>query len=314
MDVNTMDSDRPWDVVVVGGGAAGLSAALVLGRARRRTLVVDAGAPSNAPAHGIGGLLGHDGRPPAELYARGRDELAGYGVEVRRGEVVDGARAAGGGFVLELADGARESAEHVVLATGMDYRHPTLPGVAERWGRSVFHCPFCHGWEVRERPLGVLDRGDAGVHRALLLRVWSDDVALFTDGPAELDAAGARQLDEAGVVVDERPVAALRGPGDALEAVVFADGDERACAGLLVGVTLHQRSDLAARLGAVAADATPMAADALAVDAFLQSDVPGLLAAGDLTGSMPSVANAIAAGAMAAASIVRVIASPALAV
>ena len=155
--------ETTWDCIVVGAGAAGLSAALVLGRARQRTLVIDAGGQSNRDAHGIGGLLGNDGRPPAEFYAAGRDELAAYPtVRLRSGEVLGGARR-GAGFVLELADGSREVARRVLLATGMDYRFPALPGIVERWGRSVFHCPFCHGWEVRDQPLGVLDRGATGV-------------------------------------------------------------------------------------------------------------------------------------------------------
>jgi thioredoxin reductase len=294
----------PWDCIVVGGGAAGLSAALVLGRARRRTLVIDAGRPSNAVAHGIGGLLGHDRRPPTELYADGRAELAHYpAVEVRTGEVVAGARTEAG-FVLDLADGRRESSRRVILATGMDYRHAAVPGIAERWGRSVFHCPFCHGWEVQGRPLGVLDRGDTGVHRALLLRAWTDDVTLLTDGPSGLDDVAVERLRAGGVTIDERRVAGLRGPGDDLDAVVFADGSERRCGGLLVAVTLHQRSDLAARLGAVSAPPGMVAADAVDVDAMLQTGVPGLAAAGDLSSQMPSVANAIAAGSKAAAGIV----------
>ena len=133
--------DTTWDCIVVGGGAAGLSAALVLGRARQRTLVIDAGGQSNRDADGIGGLLGHDGRSPADFYAAGRDELAAYPtVQLRSGEVVSGERL-DEGFALELADGDRVAARRVLLATGMDYRHPALRGIAERWGRSVFHCP-----------------------------------------------------------------------------------------------------------------------------------------------------------------------------
>jgi thioredoxin reductase len=297
--------DTTWDCIVVGGGAAGLSAALVLGRARRRTLVVDLAGQSNLAAHGIGGLLGQEGRPPAELYADGHAELAALpSVEVRRGEVVDGARE-GARFVLDLADGAREASRRVLLATGMEYRPPALPGVAERWGGSVFHCPFCHGWEVRGRPLGVLDRGATGVERALLLRMWSGDVTLLADGPADLDEEQAARLRAASVVVDERRVTGLRGPGDALSAVVFEGGAERPLEGLMVEARLHQRSDLAARLGAKAAEPNPMAADAVAVDAGFATNVPGLLAAGDLTGVMPSVANAVSAGSNAAAWIVR---------
>ena len=274
-----------FDCIVVGGGAAGLSAALVLGRARRRTLLVDAGAPSNRVAHGIGGQLGYDGRPPAELYAAGAAELAAYpSVERRAGTVVGGARR-GDEVELELDDGTRETARRVVLATGMDYRLPDVPGAAERWGRSVFHCPFCHGWEVRDRPLGVLQRGAQGAERAVLLRVWSDDVTLYTDGPAELDDDAAERLRAAGVEVEERGIAELRGPGDELSAVVFADGGERRCEGLLVPADLAPRSDLAEQLEVV--EGGPV------------------LLAGDASGAMPSVPNAIAAGAMAAAMVVH---------
>lgn len=299
-----LDMEPTWDCIVVGAGAAGLSAALVLGRARRRTLVVDAGAQSNRMAHGIGGLLGHDGREPAGFYAAGRDELAPYpAVELRTGEVVHGERA-DAAFVLELADGTRETARRVLLATGMDYRHPSVPGIAERWGRSVFHCPFCHGWEVRDRPLGVLDHGASGVHRALLLRMWSDDVTVFADGPAELEDDETQHLRAAGIAVDERRVAELRGPDATLTAVAFADGSERACGGLLVPVTLHQRSALAGQLGTTAA-AGPLAADSVEIDAKHNTSVPGLFAAGDLSVAMPSMVNAVAAGSNAAAMIVQ---------
>lgn len=171
-----------WDCVV-GGGAAGLSAALVLGRARRRTLVVDDGKQSNRAASGIGGLLGHDGRPPAELYEMGRRELAAYpSVEVRD-DVVAGGTRSGDGFVLELGNGVAERTRRVLLATGMQYRPPDIPGIADLTGRSVFHCPFCHGWEMRDRPLAVLARGERAVHSALLLRNWTDDIVLLTTGP-----------------------------------------------------------------------------------------------------------------------------------
>jgi thioredoxin reductase len=299
-DVNTT-----WDCVVVGAGAAGLSAALVLGRARQRTLVIDAEGQSNRDADGIGGLLGHDGRPPAEFYAAGRDELAAYStVRLRSGEVLAGKRD-DSGFVLELADGSRERARRVLLATGMDYRFPSLPGIAERWGRSVFHCPFCHGWEVRDQPLGVLDRGAAGAQRALLLRVWSDDVTLLADGPAELEADDLERLRAARVAVDERGVVGLRGPDSNLTAIAFADGDERPCRGLLVPVTLHQRSGLAEQLGAAPTDPGPIVVDPVEVDSAFHTSVPALSAAGDVTAQMPSVANAVAAGSTAAAMIVH---------
>ena len=293
-----------WDCIVVGGGAAGLSAALVLGRARKRTLVVDAGGQSNLTAHGIGGLLGHNGLPPAELYAAGRRELAEFpNVEVRTGQVVR-AKPEGDDLVLELADGSVEGTRRVLLATGMDYRYPDVPGIEERWGGSVFHCPFCHGWEVRDRKIGVLDPSDSPAEKALLIRGWSDDVTLYTHGPAEIEPADAERLADAGIDVDERPVTGLRGSGDGLDAVTFEDGEERACAALLVAVTLHQRSPLPEQLGVELADPTKLTADSIDVGTTHATSVDGVFAAGDNTSQMPSVASAIAAGSMAAAGIV----------
>jgi thioredoxin reductase len=216
---------EPWDCIVIGGGAAGLSAALVLGRARKRTLLIDAGAQSNLPAHGIGGLLGHDGRAPAALYALGRGELAVYPSVT----VLDGrarlAAATAAGFCITLESGDRSFGRRIVLATGMDYRAPAIGGLAERWGRSAFHCPFCHGWEVRDGRLAVLDADpQTAVHRALLLSNWSDDVVLLTNGRASLGADDRAVLAAAAIEIDEREVAALCGPGDSLTSVSFADG------------------------------------------------------------------------------------------
>jgi len=303
---NARPMDTTWDCIVVGGGAAGLSAALVLGRARRSTLLIDAGEPSNRHAHGIGGLLGHDGRPPAELYAGGREELAAYpSVEVRAGTVVGGERV-DGGFVLVLAGEGHERARRVLLATGMEYRPPELPGVAELWGRAVFHCPFCHGWEVRDRPLAVLDGGDSGVHRALLLRNWSEDVVLLTNGAAgDIDVADRDRLAGAGIAVDERPVERLVGHDGELDAVVFADGERLERSGLLVPAPLHQRSDLAEQLGAAAGEPSPVVIDPVGIDAKYGTSAPGVFAAGDLSTQMPQVAGAIAAGSMAAATVVQ---------
>jgi thioredoxin reductase len=294
-----------WECVVAGGGAAGLSATQVLGRARRRTLLVDAGRQSNLPAHGIGGLLGHDGRPPGDLYEAGHRELAAYpSVEVRSGEVV-GATRVGDGFELEMSDGRRERTRRVVLVTGMEYRPPALPGLAELWGRSVFHCPFCHGWEMRDRPLAALARGERAVHSALLLLGWTGDVVLLTDGPGWLDIDDWARLAVAGVRIDERPVAELLSRDAELTAVVFADGDRLPRAGMLTATTLHQRSRLAEQLGAAFADPTPMGDTAVRVDSLCRTTAPGVFAAGDISAQMPQVASAIATGSLAAASVVQ---------
>jgi thioredoxin reductase len=292
-----------WDCVVVGGGAAGLSAGLVLARARRRTLLLDVGGQSNRVAEGIGGLLGNDRRPPAEFYAAGREEIAAYDdVEIRDAEVVDGERL-DASFALSLADGETVRTRRVLLATGMDYRYPQIPGASERWGNSVFHCPFCHGWEVRGQDLAVLGSDEMAVHRALLLTSWSGSVTLLSDG-GEVAGEAAERLAEAGVGIDDREVASLEGPGSSLSSVIFKDGSERALGGLLVGVTLHRRSDLPDRLGANRAPASPITADAIEVDATMNAGAPGLYAAGDLLPAPPSVPAAIASGQFAAAQVV----------
>lgn len=262
-----------WDCIVVGGGAAGLSAALVLGRARRRTLIIDKGEPSNRFAHGIGGLLGQDGRAPQDFYAQGREELKKYpSVTYRQGEVVDGAP----GYRLTLEDGSTETATTVILATGMDYRYPDFPGAKERWGDTAFHCPFCHGWEVRDQPLVVLDPSEHGELRVAMLKGWSDDVTLITETPRELR------------------------DGE----LVLHDGTTVPCGGLMMAVRLHQRSDLAAKLGAQAGEPNHIAEDALTIEQSATS-APGVFAAGDIAAPMPSVANAVAAGSNAAAAAVH---------
>lgn len=297
--------DTTWDCVIVGGGAAGLSAGLVLGRARRGTLLVDAGTQSNLPAHGIGGLLGHDGRAPAELYAMGREEISAYpSVEVRDGEVTAAERI-DDGFVVQLGDGRRERARRILLAGGMDYRPPDVPGLAELWGRSVFHCPFCHGWEMRDQPLGVLANGERAVHSALLLNGWSDDIVVLTDGPSDLDDADQARLSAAGIGVDDRRVAELASENGELTAVVFTDGSRLARRGMLVATTLHQRSPLAEQLGVEFGGPSPVAVDPVAVDALYRTSTPGVFAAGDLSAQMPQVATAIASGSLAAAAVVQ---------
>jgi hypothetical protein len=164
------------DVAIVGGGAAGLSAALVLGRARRRVVVIDAGAPRNAPAEHMQGFLSRDGMPPSELLRIARDEVRGYGVEIVEDFVID----AGPEFVLRLGSGRTIEARHVLLATGAVDQLPDIDGARERWGRDFLHCPYCHGWEVRDQPLGVLGTGPGSVDHAQLLRQWSEDVTLFS--------------------------------------------------------------------------------------------------------------------------------------
>jgi thioredoxin reductase len=293
-----------WDCVVVGGGAAGLSAALVLGRARRLTLVVDADSQSNRSASVIGGLLGHDQRPPAELYAVGRRELSSYpSVEYRTAEVVGGTPLSEG-LELHLDGGTRVHARRVLLATGMQYRPPDLPGLSPLWGKSVFQCPFCHGWEMRDKRLAALVPDDEALHAALMLRGWSDDVVLLTNGPIRIDFEQRRLLEAAKVIVDERRLVELVGRADQLAELVFADGTRMERDGLLVSAPLQQRSSLAEKLG-VGRSRGPLGPDAIRVDGLFRTDVPAVFAAGDVCTDHPHVAGAIAAGSKAATIVVQ---------
>ncbi|MGY4652899.1 NAD(P)/FAD-dependent oxidoreductase [Mycobacterium sp. URHB0021] len=293
-----------WDCVVVGGGAAGLSAALVLGRARRRTVVIDAEEQSNRASPVIGGFLGYDRRPPAELYAAGRRELSWYpSVDYRRGQVRRGHRC-DSGFVLEVDDGGSIRARRVLLATGMLYCPPQIPGLPELWGTSVFQCPFCHGWEMRDKRLAVLAAGEEAVHAALLLRGWSDDVVALTDGRSDLSHADVDALRSADVIVDDRRIVELIGHDGELTDVAFADGTRLARDGLLVETPLRQRAPLAEQLGAACAPGA-LAVDAIGIDDIHRTSAGGVFAAGDTCAQQPHLAGAVAAGSQAAMIIVQ---------
>jgi thioredoxin reductase len=292
------------DCVVIGAGAAGLSAGLTLARSRRTTLIVDAGRQSNLPASTIGGLLGYDGCPPAEYYANARAELGAYpSVELSGGEIALAQRQSDDTYAVTFADGRQEDTRTLVLAPGMDYRYPQVPGLAERWGGDVFHCPFCHGWEARDRPTAVLAPGAVGVHGALNMRAYTDDITLLTDG-AELPGPLRDRLTAGDVKWDERPLAAVEGDGSRLSAVTFTDGTDLRVTAMLVKVFLHQRSTLALDLGAtVTMSDEHLGVEAIVVDPMFRTGLPGVFAAGDAATSLPpSMAGAVASGYLAGAS------------
>jgi thioredoxin reductase len=293
-----MTRDDPFECVVVGGGAAGLSGALVLGRARRRVLLLDDGRQSNRPAHGVGGLLGHDGTPPDELYALARRQLEPYTSVVVREATAERAEADGEAFRVTLTGGETVAARRLLLATGMDYTAPAVEGLRELWGDTVFHCPFCHGWEVRDRPLAVLGSSPPSAFAATLLTGWSADVVLLTDGPAALEDAARAGLASAGVQVDERRVERLEAEGGRLRAVRFADGSALERDGLLVQAPLLPRSPLPGQLGLELTEA-----GAVKVDERGATSLEGVFAAGDGAGQMAQVSRAVASGALAGAMI-----------
>jgi thioredoxin reductase len=292
---NTWRSNA-YDAAIVGGGPAGLSAALVLGRANKRVLVVDDDRPANAVSQGVGGLLGHDRALPADLRRNGRRQLREHAnVELRHGAVAE-IEPVADGFVVTQAAGPVASARAIVLASGLRYDPPRLPGIDGMWGRSVFHCAFCDGWEMRGRPLAFHGSGERAVRSVLVLAGWSDDVVLCTDGAPD---PGGEVLAAAGVRVRTEPIARLAGDDGRLTQIEFLHGAPERRAALFVNTRRRQPNGLAAALGCELTSA-----GTIVTDADGRTSVPGVYAAGDAaTAHSRSVANAIGTGSRVAYSV-----------
>ncbi|MGN9767203.1 NAD(P)/FAD-dependent oxidoreductase [Micromonospora sp. SD12] len=293
--------DSGYDVVVIGGGAAGLSGALTLARARRSVVVIDAGAPRNAPAEGVHGLLAREGIRPAELLERGRAEVRGYGGRVVTGEV-EAVTRADGGFTVALGDGRTARARRLLVATGLVDELPDVPGLRERWGRDVLHCPYCHGWEVRDRAIGVLAGGPLSVHQALLFRQLSADVTYFRHTSALSDEQ-AEQLAAREIRVVDGEIASLEVVGDRLVGVRLGDGTVVDRDALAVSSRMVARAGFLAALGLTAADHPAGVGEHVPADPTGRTDVPGVWVAGNVTDPAAQVGAAAAAGVVAAAQI-----------
>lgn len=288
-----MENER-YDVVVVGGGAAGLSAALVLGRARRRVAVVDSGAPRNAPAARMHGFLSRDGLPPADLLAAGRDEAAVYGVELISGQVAS----IEPGFSIRLADGATLESRRLLIATGATDVIPPVPELWKRWGKDLLHCPYCHGWEVRDEPLGVLGTSAASVDHAQLIRQWTDDLIFFTH-THDLTDEEHEQLEARDIRVVESEVRGIVVEDDRLKGVVLGDGRTVERAALFIRPVLRPCLEgLLEHLGCQTDDV-----GFIRVDSVGRTSVSGVWAAGNVANPRAQVITAAGEGSAAAISI-----------
>ena len=302
--MNTSKQIDLWDVIVVGGGPAGLNAALVLGRCRRNVLLFDDGKPRNAVSHSMHGFLSRDGIAPAELRSIARAQLAAYPtVSVDEDRVVDAVRT-GGSFLVKTRDGRSFHTRKLLLAAGVVDELPDHPGFRELYGIGVFHCPYCDGWEMRDQPLAVYGRGDdKGGGMALEMTHWSRDTVLCTDGPSELTAHCLERLDRRGVAVREEKIDRLditsSVPYRASFDIVFEAGPRLHRAAIFFNTGRHQATDLAARLGCDMYDTKGCQVD----NDQQMTHVPGLYVAGDASRDVLQVIVAAAEGAKAAIGI-----------
>ncbi len=283
------------DVAVVGGSAAGLSAALYLGRMRRQVVVFDTGKPCNRFSHASHGHFTRDGIAPAELLQIGRDQLQPYPTVHLRAEQVTSILPQAQGFLVETAAGNSFPVRKVLLATGMRDNLPPLANIEQFWGSSVFHCPYCDGWEVRDQPIAIYNNGDFALHIAKLLRNLTADLVICTGETATFTDAERQQLSAHNIPVIETPIVGLEGTGNQLTSIVFADDTSLVRHALFVMPKLTQHTDLAARLGCALTDA-----GFVQVNESMQTTVAGVYAAGDMTSMARAVVFAAMQGALAA--------------
>ncbi|MFE3824332.1 NAD(P)/FAD-dependent oxidoreductase [Streptomyces sp. NPDC059092] len=309
---------RRYEVVVIGGGAAGLSGALTLARARRSVLVIDSGRPRNAPASHIHNYLGREGTDPARLLALGREEATAYGAGILDGEVATAERLPApdpespatlsptGGFRVVLTDGTEVEADRLLVTTGLVDELPPVPGLAERWGRDVLHCPYCHGWEVRDQPVGILATGPLAVHQALMWRQWSDDVTLFQHTRPQLADEEYERLAARGVAVVEGEVTGLVVTDDQLTGVTLAGGRVIPRTALVTGPRFTARAGFLKGLGLEVTD-QEMAGEVIGAtvpsDPSGATSVPGVWVAGNVTQMAETVIGAAAAAVRAASAL-----------
>lgn len=287
-----------YDTIIVGAGPAGLNAALILGRCRRRVLLCDSGHPRNTVSQGLNGFLSRDGIKPVELRRIGREQLAIYdSVEIRDIEVSN-AEPMEGGFDVTFGTGTRAFTRKLLIATGVVDDLPRIQGFDDLYGRSVFHCPYCDGWEMRDQPLAIYGRGEHGKGLALELTAWSRDLILCTDGPGELSPADWDRLSRNDIAIREDRIASLEGVEGVLKRIRFESGETIERRGLFFSTGHHQGSTLARKLGCEFTSK-----GAVNTGLYEATNIPGVYVAGDAARFVQLTIVAAAEGAEAAFAI-----------
>ncbi len=292
-----MSTENEYDVIIVGGSFAGLSAAMQLGRGRRRVLILDTGKPRNRFARAAHGFFGQDGRPPLEILEEARAQVLAYPTVEFRQIAATQAAPVDEGFLVTLENAETVRGKRLILATGLKDSLPDIPGMQELWGTGVAHCPYCHGFEVAGQPLAVFRVGPNSIHQALMLKDWSDDVTLLMHGSADLTPEEREQLAARQVKIEETPVARLCAQGADLEAVELTDGRHLPLAAVFTVPCSTLASPLAEQLGCEIEEG--MLGTMVKTDDLKQSSIPGVFIAGDMGRAPHSITLACADGAMA---------------
>ena len=295
------------DAIIIGGSFAGLAAATYLARGRRDVAVIDAGAPRNRFATHSHGFLGFDGVAPGDIVAQASTQLAAYPtISQVRGEVAAAERR-NDGFAVTLGSGEVLTGDKLILAFGINDVLPEIPGLAERWGKSVIHCPYCHGYEFAGQRLGVLGMSPNSIHQAMLIPEWGP-TTFFLNGQPEPDVATLGELEKRKVHIERSPVTELRGEGTGLSVVQLADGRLSRIDALYIGAPTRLNSAVAEQLGC-AIDDGPLG-KIVRTDAMKLTTVPDVWAVGDITRGFHNVTFAVADGVMAGTAAHRALVFP----
>ena len=296
---NSVPETTHFDVIVVGGSFAGMAAALQVARARRRVLVIDAGQPRNRFATAAHGFLGQDGEPPSDITQAGRDELLKYStVQFVEDEAVQAQRQDDGLFSITLSSGAAYLGDRIILAMGVIDRLPESPGLSERWGKSVVHCPYCHGYELPMGKWGVLRTFEGSFHQAKLLLDWTNEVIFFSNGPNQITSEERATLTSSGIAIEEQPIVSLSGQGEAIEQVELQDGRVWPLQALFLASKFSISTPIATQLGCELEE-SPFGWIIKTDDLKKETSVPGVFAAGDCTRFVHNISLAVADGANA---------------